>query len=60
MLDLSQFTTLANKRKLDTGEDYVIIQTGKTSKCLDIMKLKDYNKLSSNIRYTVVYSTKSN
>lgn len=58
MLDLSQYTTLANKKKLETGEDYVIIQTGKTSKCLDIMKLKDYNRLSENVRYIVVYSTK--
>ena len=58
MLDLSQFTTLANKKKLETSEDYVIIQTGKTSKCLDIMKLKDYNRLSENVRYIVVYSTK--
>lgn len=58
MLNKEQLITLISSKKKETNNDYVIINKGRQKECLDFMLLSDYNKLSSNVRYELIYSTK--
>ena len=55
-LSIADLKTLANKKKLKNGKDYIVYTT--PNGCQDIMKLSIYKDLYDKSKYIIQYNTK--